>query len=86
MDSARVGFVKDYHNLCMMPLVHRNTIRFLGMLHRQHYLILRENQGLLTGMTRAGEIISWSVKTGKIVYRNVEEEKPNFEYKDFVIY
>ena len=65
--SSRIAFIRDYDHLSMIPLVHRNTISFLGMLQRQDYLIMREYKETMTALSRYGEITSWSTRTGLIL-------------------
>lgn len=81
--NARLGFIRNYHHLSMLPIVHRNTIRFLGMKARQNYLIFREHGNFLSGYSRSGELTTWCKKSGQIVGHNIDNFKPNLELSDF---
>jgi hypothetical protein len=57
-----------------MPLVHRNTLKFIGMDAKKNYLIWHENNGLFTALHKeTGEIETWSTITGKAI--NNDREK-----------
>lgn len=42
LDVCRLGFLSDLHEINIMPLPHRNTLRLLGAKKRENYLIWRE--------------------------------------------
>ena len=47
-----------------MPLVHRNTLSFVGMGSKQEYLVWLESEGEFTALDRAGRLHAWSTVTG----------------------
>ena len=47
-----------------MPLVHRNSLSFIGMGSKQGYLVWLECEGEFTALDRAGVLHTWSTVTG----------------------
>jgi hypothetical protein len=59
--------LKDFNDIEMVPVPHRNTINFLGMQAKQNYLIWREVNGDFTALdAKTTEVKAWSIATGKI--------------------
>jgi hypothetical protein len=52
--SYRISFLKDFDNIEMVPVPHRNTINFLGMQAKNNYLIWREVLGDFTALDNKG--------------------------------
>lgn len=52
--SYRISFLKNFDNIEMVPVPHRNTINFLGMQPKQNYLIWRETGGIFTALDTKG--------------------------------
>jgi hypothetical protein len=48
--SYRIAFLKDFDSIEMIPVPHRNTINFLGMLPKNNYFIWREVNGVFTAL------------------------------------
>jgi hypothetical protein len=46
--NDRIAYIQDYQTLMFMPLIHRNTLKFIGMDHRSKYLAWHEHQGLFS--------------------------------------
>lgn len=53
LDVARIGFLNNLHEICIMPLPHRNTLRLLGSKSREHYLIWREKFDTFTAIRKS---------------------------------
>ena len=51
----------------MMPLPHRNTMKFFGMGDKKDYLIWRQQDGTFTALDKKLQITMWSTVTGKII-------------------
>lgn len=59
-----------------MPIPHLNSVSMNGMGEKNDYLIWRENvDGFFTAMDDVGEIYTWSVATGKMLYHLSQEDK-----------
>jgi hypothetical protein len=51
-----------------MPMVHRNTLKFIGMDSKQKYLIWHEAKGCFSALHKeSGTIQTWSIPTGKLL-------------------
>ena len=83
--NNRMSFFKDFNKMESLPIAHRNTINFLGMGVRQDYLIWREKNGFFTALGKNGNLRTWSVASGKLLYRYKKKYKPE-EMKKYVIY
>ena len=51
-----------------MPLVHRNTLKFIGMESKQDYRVWREQDGKFTALHKSGYIRTRSLATGKVMF------------------
>ena len=83
--NQRMSFCKDFTTMQILPFAHRNTINFLGMGIRQDYLIWREKNGFFTCLSTEGILRTWSIATGKLLYRVKQKYKPD-EMSNYVIY
>lgn len=66
-DTQTVAFVRDFNSILLMPLAHRNTIKFFGMGKKKDYLIWRQQDGIFTALDKKLKITMWSTVTGKIL-------------------
>jgi hypothetical protein len=55
--NDRIAYVEDYKTLMFMPLIHRNTLKFIGMEHRKKYLCWHEHQFLLSAYNQESKKI-----------------------------
>ena len=54
-----------------MPLVHRNSLNFIGMDRKKEYFIWLETDGEFTAMNKeTGELQTWSTVSGKMITKN----------------
>ena len=83
--NQRMSFCKDFTRMQILPFAHRNTINFLGMGIRQDYLIWREKNGFFTCLSTEGVLRTWSIATGKLLYRYKNKYKPD-QMCNYVIY
>jgi len=51
----------------MMPLPHRNTIKFFGMGKKKDYLLWYQSHGTFTALNKKFKVQMWSTVTGKIL-------------------
>jgi len=63
----------------MIPLPHRNTIKFFGMGKKKDYLLWHQSHGTFTALNKKFEVQMWSTVTGKILQS--QEADPNEETK-----
>ena len=69
-----------------MPMVHRNTLKFIGMDSKQKYLMWHESKGCFSALHKeSGSIQTWSMPTGKLL--KVQQSKVDIQnYQDFEIF
>ena len=48
--SYRIGFLKDFNSIEVVPVPHRNTINLLGIQPKNKYVIWREVDGVFTAL------------------------------------
>lgn len=52
----------------MLAFPHRNTVKFMGMKPKKEYLVWRAKNGFFTALDKNGELLTWSMVTGDILY------------------
>lgn len=67
-DQQKISFFSNFTNIRMLSFPHRNTIKFLGMKPKKNYLIWRSKNGFFTALDTNGELGTWSMITGDILY------------------
>ena len=68
-----ISFIKNYSTIRIMPLPHRNTIRFFGMSNKNDYLIWRQQDGTFSALDKKKLTVTiWSTVTGKIIKTEVD--------------
>jgi hypothetical protein len=78
--SYRIAFLKDFNDIEMVPVPHRNTINFIGMKPKKQYLIWREVNGDFTALEKGTMLIkAWSIATGKLTKANVTVGSANVD-------
>ena len=65
--TQTIAFIRNYSQIALMPLPHRNTIKFFGMGNKSDYLIWRQEDGCFTALDKSLRITTWSTVTGKIL-------------------
>lgn len=67
-------------------MVHRNTLKFIGMDSKQKYLMWHESKGCFSALHReTGTISTWSIPTGKLL--KIQESKVDVrKFRDFQIF
>jgi len=73
-DQRRISFVENFSAIQLLPLIHKNTIPFVGMQSRDQYLICREKNGFFTALDLQGELHTWSIPTGNHLFEKPDEE------------
>lgn len=66
--SARLSFLQNYDTILMLPHPHLNIINFIGMGQKHEYKMWRQKNGFFTVLDRRGELLTWSMLTGKLLY------------------
>jgi len=58
--------LSDFANIDIVPIPHRNTLRFFGMRPKSDYLIWHQEKGSFTALDKFGYVTTWNIATGKI--------------------
>ena len=66
--SDRLSFIQSFHNLVVIPLPHLNIVNCIGMKNKHNYAVWREKNGFFTALDKTGDLITWSLLTGKLLY------------------
>ena len=65
----RVSLIQSYDNIIMIPFPHMNLLNCIGMGHKSDYLIWREKNSFFTALDKRSNLLTWSMLTGKMLYR-----------------
>lgn len=69
--SNRFSFIKNYSQITVIPVPHLNSLKCAGMSQMHDYLIWREKNGFFTALDRRGRLTTWSLLTGKRLYKEI---------------
>jgi hypothetical protein len=84
-ENERIVFQGSYEQIEIIPLLHRNTMSFIGMKERNSFLATKVIDGKFVALSDKGKLYSWDLITGKLFVD--EKHAPKFkQYKDFEIY
>ena len=67
-NKGRLALMEDYDTIVVMSEPQLNTVNFIGMGNKHEYLMWRDKHGFFTALNRKGELSTWSILTGKILY------------------
>jgi hypothetical protein len=83
-ENERITFLASYEKIGVTPLIHRNTMSFMGMKKRENYIVTKVIKGKFVALSNKGKLYAWDLITGKLVLGN----KANVykQYKDYDIY
>ena len=73
-NKARLSFMEDYNTIVVIPVPQLNVVNFGGMKNKHDYVIWREKNGFFTALDREGELNTWSLLTGNLLYTLTHEE------------
>lgn len=71
-ETQTIAFLKDLSAIHLMPLIHRNTLKFFGMDKKSNYLIWRQQDGIFTAVNKKLKITMWSTVSGKILSQQTD--------------
>ena len=86
--SQRFSFLANFNHIKVVPFPHLNLVNMVGMAQKQQYLVWREKNGFFTALNRDGELLTWSLITGKLLYRQTEtgNDTNNANIRDYQVY
>jgi len=64
--NQRLVFLSSFDNIEVIPVLHRNTISFIGMEKRDKYLAARVLEDKFVTLDKHNVLRTWGVLTGKI--------------------
>ena len=67
--GKRFSFIQNFDKIAVIPIPHLNLINCIGMGMKQDYLIWREKNGFFTALDRNNHLYTWSMITGKLLYK-----------------
>lgn len=70
--SNRFAFLRNYSQITVVPFPHLNSLKCQGMSQMHDYLIWREKNGFFTALDKRGKLITWSLLTGKLLYKEAQ--------------
>jgi len=70
----------------LLPVIHKNTINFVGIEEKSKYLIWREKNGFFTALDVAGDLHTWSMLTGEHLFEKKIDKNLSDALRNFKIY
>jgi len=64
--NQRLVFLSSYDNIEVVPVLHRNTVSFIGMEKRTNYMAARVIDDKFVTLDKKNHLTTWGVLTGKI--------------------
>jgi len=62
-----MAILKDFENIYIIPILHRNLINFMGMLPRDEYLCTKRQNDKFIALSKSGYLTTWNILTGKLL-------------------
>ena len=85
--NQRFVYQSSFDNLEVLPVLHRNSIFFMGMHERDFYLTTRVIDDKFIALDRTNQMTTWNIVTGKVDFqwprRSINEDN---DYSGFDIY
>ena len=82
-----VSLMQSYNDIIMIPFPHLNLLNCVGMGHKSEYLIWREKNGFFTALDKRSNLLTWSMITGKMLYREEQKGHAHSNYiKKYEVY
>jgi hypothetical protein len=83
-DNCRFAYMKDYEEVAIVPVLHRNNISFFAMKVRSEYIVFRKIHDRLIALDDDGCLTTWSVVTGKLLEQH--QISHEIDFKNFILY
>jgi hypothetical protein len=77
-------FLSSYEKIDVVPILHRNTLNFLGMSDRDYYLASKVIKDRFIALKNTNSISSWNILNGKILFE--EHLKKDQDYSNFEVF
>ncbi len=64
---VRIGFIQSFSSLNIIPILHRNSNKFMGMGNTDDYLAYKVIKDKMIALTKKGVLVSWNITTAKLI-------------------
>lgn len=64
--NQRLVFLSSYDNIEVVPVLHRNTISFIGMSKRESYIATRVIDDKFIALSKKNQLTTWGTLNGKV--------------------
>jgi folate-dependent tRNA-U54 methylase TrmFO/GidA len=65
--DERLTYMYDYETINIIPLLHRTTLNFIGMLPRHMYLATKQIDNKFIALDITNKLTVWNILTGKMI-------------------
>ena len=79
--EARVGYFNTLRYAVIVPLLHSNTVKFVGLTDPENYLAFRTIGEKFIGLDNKGYLNIWSMISGKYLTSNKIKEDWIIDYE-----
>ena len=76
----RIGFLKSITHLAIVPVLHRNMNKLMGMAEPEDYMTYKIDRDKMYALTQNGILFTWNIITGKILSQITLE---NHDYSNY---
>ena len=70
----RIGLIKSLTHLCIIPILHRNVNKFMGMANPGDYITYKVIKDKMFALTLDGTLFAWNITNGKMISKKVLPE------------
>ena len=79
----RIGLMRSFSHLAIIPILHRNVNKFMGMSNTEDYLTYKVMKDKMFALTNSeGLLVCWNITTGKCLTRTINEE---YDYSSWTL-
>jgi len=87
-EESRIAYLSSLNYLTILPFLHINCIKFMGISPPQRYLAMKVSKDRFIGLHKTGMIQTWNILTGKFMseYKaNVDWQFEDYEEQYLII-
>ena len=84
--NQRLIFMESFDGLSVVPILHRNTIAFIGMGNRSNYLATRVLKDRFVCLDKKNVMTTWGILTGKKISQWNIKKKCEQDYSNYEIF
>jgi hypothetical protein len=85
-ENQRLIFLSSFEKIMVIPMLHRNTARYMGMKDRKNYLATKVMNGRFIALSKKGKIYIWDQITGLLMREEMIELPKYKEFTNFELY